>query len=316
MASVRARRAARAAEQPRRSRRHAPPPPSIDGMPRLAQIKLSGGLGGDDVQVTGKSLAVGLTGVVLFVGIALAGATWLGSSLFDAREAFSRSADALAANVGFEIAEVHVDRMPEALPITDARKQEVRDLITPDGRHSILALDPQDVRERIEDLDWVASVRVRRLWPSTLKIEIERRREYAIWEVDGERTVIDINGAPLLTESPEDFPHLIRVVGVGAGPASPPVLDALEGLPELRDRIRQVVRVNNRRWDVELRSGAVIALPDEGAPEALRRLEELQADYALLDRPVDSFDMRAPGRLAVRIHPELEGGSHALLGGV
>jgi cell division protein FtsQ len=315
MASVRARRAARAAEPPRRGRGSAPPPPSFDGMPRLAQIKLSGGLG-DEVQVTGKSLAVGLTGVVLFVGIALAGATWLGSSLFDAREAFSRSADSLAANVGFEIAELQIERMPDALPITDARKQEVRDLVTPDGRHSILALDPQDVKTQIEALDWVASVRVRRLWPSTLKIEIERRREYAVWDQDGERAVIDINGEPLVAARAEDFPHLIRIAGAGAGPASPPVLDALEGLPALRSRIAQVVRVNNRRWDVELRSGAVIALPDEGAPEALRRLEALHAQYALLDRPVDSFDMRAPGRLAVRIHPELAGGPHALLGGV
>ncbi len=316
MASVRARRAARAAEPPRRGRRPAAPPPSFDGMPRLARIKLSGGLSSDDVPVNSKSLALGLTGVVIFIGIAVAGATWLGSSLFDAREAFARSADAVAANVGFEIAEVEVDRMPHALPISDARKQEVRTLIRGGDSRSILAADPQEVRARIENLDWVAQARVRRLWPSTLRIEVERRQEYAVWENEGRRSVIDVNGEALAAADANDFPDLVRVVGAGAGPAAPPLLDALEGLPEVRERTAQLVRVNDRRWSLELVSGLEIALPDEGAAEALVRLEHLQKRYALLDRPIAALDMRAPGRLAVRIHPELAGGPRALLGGV
>ena len=46
---------------------------------------------------------------------------------------------------------------------------------------------------------------------------------------------------------------------------------------------------------------------------ALAQLQRLQQNYALLDRPLTRLDMRAPGRLAVRIHPALEGGP--LLGG-
>lgn len=315
MAALRARRGARGSEPQRRGRGRKAIPVVSDPMPRLAQIKLSGGLGGDDVNVSAKSLVLALTGVVIFIGAGIAGAAWLGSSLFDAGEAMARSADSAAASIGFEIGEVEIAQLPDTPEITDARKAEVRALVAPEGRRSILSLDPEDVRARIESLDWVATARVRRLWPSTVLIEVARRQEYALWEEDNQLTVIDVNGERLLAERAADHPDLPHVVGPGAGPAAEPLLIALEGLPEVRARLRELVRVGDRRWNVELTGGTTIALPEEGAPEALARLESLQAEYALLDRPLAQLDMRAPGRLAVRVHPALEGGLRPLMGG-
>jgi cell division protein FtsQ len=304
-------------EPPPRGRRRkaAPVVPAYESMPRIARIKLSGGLTGDDVTVSGKSLALALAGAVFFLGAGIAGAAWLGSSLFDASEAFARSADGVVASAGFEVNAIEIASMPNAPSLTDARKAEVRNLIVPEGRHSLLALDPAEVQARVESLDWVAGVRVRRLWPSTLVVEVERRQSYARWRENGQVTVIDANGERLLTERAADHPELPLVVGAGAGPAAQPLLIALEELPQVRERLKALVRVGDRRWNVELQNGALIALPEEGAVEALARLETLQAEYALLDRPLAQLDMRAPGRLAVRVHPELAGGMRPLLGG-
>ena len=302
MAAVRARR-------PGSRSRKAAPAPTYEGMPRLARIKLSGGLRGDDVQVTGRSLAVGMSSVLLFFGAAVAGAAWLGSSLFDAREAFARAADSTAAHVGFEIAEVRV------AGVAGARAEEVRAIAAPEGRRSVLALDPADVKTRVESLDWVQSARVRRLWPSTLLVEVERRRAYARWRENGQMAVIDVNGERLLAERAVDHPELPLIEGRGAGPAAEPLLIALEDLPALRARLARFVRVGDRRWNLELNSGATVALPEEGAEEAMQRLETLQTQHAILDRRVAVLDMRAPGRLAVRVHPQLAGGPRGLLGG-
>jgi cell division protein FtsQ len=284
-------------------------------MPRLARIKLSGGLTTEDVQVSSKSLVLALLGAVLFAGAGVAGAAWLGSSLFDVREAFARTADATAANVGFAIADIEVEAMPQAPAITPARAAEVRALIVPEDRRSILSLDPDAVKARVESLDWVADARVRRLWPSTLRVEVRRRQEYALWQEDGQVSVIDVNGERLLAERAADHPDLPLVIGPGAGPAAEPLLIALESLPQVRERLQALVRVGDRRWNVELISGATVALPEEDATEALERLEALQAEYALLDRPLARVDMRAPNRIAIRVHPELEGGRRPQLGG-
>jgi cell division protein FtsQ len=286
-----------------------------ESLPRIARIRLSGGLQSEDVPVTQKSLVMAMASAVLFLGAGIAGAAWLGSSLFDVGEAFSRSADGLAANAGFEIGDVEVAAMEGALEITPQRAAEVRALIVPEGRHSVLALDPQEVQSRVQSLDWVASARVRRLWPSTIVVEVERRQEYALWQEDGEVSVIDVNGERLLAERPADHPDLPLVVGAGAGPAAEPLLIALEGLPQVRERLQSMTRVNNRRWDIELMSGAIVALPEHGAADALARLERLQTQHALLDRPLTQIDMRVPHRMAVRVHPTLAGGPRMLLGG-
>lgn len=319
MAAVRARRGGRGQEPQRGGKRRQPQrssgPSPHESMPRIARIKLSGGLQSDDVQVTPRSLVMALTGAVLFIGAGIAGAAWLGSSLFDAREAFARGADGVAASAGFEIGEIEVAAIEGGLAITPQRAAEVRALIVPAGRHSVLSLDPQDVQARVLSLDWVASARVRRLWPSTMVVEVERRQEYAIWQEDGEVSVIDVNGERLLAERAADHPDLPLVIGAGAGPAAEPLLLALEDLPQVRERLHAMTRVNDRRWDIELMSGAVVALPERGAADALARLERLQTEHALLDRPLSHIDLRVPHRMAVRVHPTLAGGPRMLLGG-
>ncbi|MBY0567588.1 MAG: cell division protein FtsQ/DivIB [Hyphomonadaceae bacterium] len=319
MAAVRARRGGRGQEPQRGGKRRQPQrssgPSPYESMPRIARIKLSGGLQSDDVQVTPRSLVMALTGAVLFIGAGIAGAAWLGSSLFDAREAFARGADGVAASAGFEIGDIEVAAIEGGLAITPQRAAEVRALIVPEGRQSVLSLDPQDVQARVQSLDWVASARVRRLWPSTMVVEVERRQEYAIWQEDGEVSVIDVNGERLLAERAADHPDLPLVIGAGAGPAAEPLLLALEDLPQVRERLHAMTRVNDRRWDIELMSGAVVALPERGAADALARLERLQTEHALLDRPLSHIDLRVPHRMAVRVHPTLAGGPRMLLGG-
>lgn len=320
MAAVRARRGRGQEPQRGGKRRRSQPaygssPSPHEAMPRIARIKLSGGLQSDDVQVTPRSLVMALTGAVLFIGAGIAGAAWLGSSLFDAREAFARGADGVAASAGFEIGDIEVAAIEGGLTITPQRAAEVRALIVPDGRQSVLSLDPQEVQARVQSLDWVASARVRRLWPSTMVVEVERRQEYAIWQEDGEVSVIDVNGERLLAERAADHPDLPLVIGAGAGPAAEPLLVALEDLPQVRERLHSMTRVSDRRWNIELMSGAVVALPERGAADALARLERLQTQHALLDRPLSYIDLRVPHRMAVRVHPTLAGGPRMLLGG-
>ncbi len=289
-------------EQPPRRRRKATPPPPSGPMPRLAMIKLGGGFDGDDMKVTGKSLLLALAGFVMFGGAAVAGATWLGSSLFDVREAVAMGADGAASSVGFRI-----DRI-EIRGVSGARAQEIRAQIVPEGRRSILSLDPKDVRARVESLDWVETASVRRLWPSTLVVSVERRQAYARWQENGAVSVIDSNGERLLAERAVDHGELPLIVGRGAGPAAEPLLVALEDLPAVRARLKALVRVGDRRWNVELNSGTRIALPEEQPAVTLVRLETLQRQYQLLDRPVAELDFRAPGRLAVRLRAQLAGG--------
>jgi cell division protein FtsQ len=70
--------------------------------------------------------------------------------------------------------------------------------------------------------------------------------------------------------------------------------------PELMSRVVAAVRVGERRWNLRLNTGTDVLLPEAQDEAALNKLMDLQASIALLDRPLQSVDLRLPDRLVVR----------------
>jgi cell division protein FtsQ len=234
-----------------------------------------------------------LAGGLLFTGVAIAFATFLGAQLYDVRESTAATLDAVATAAGMR---VHTIEVPE---LEQARQTEIRDVALPQGRHSMLAADPRAVKDRVESLDWVARAEVQRLWPSTLRIEVVRRRAMALWQENGVTMVVDAAGERVHDAGGYQAAHLPLLVGRGAGPAAEPLLTALENLPAVRSRLEALVRVGDRRFDARLQGGVTVMLPAEGAVRALTELEALQRDHRLLDRAVSRIDLRLPNLVAV-----------------
>lgn len=279
-------------KRPSGKRRNAAPPPPPRKISRLARIKLDGGAQWEAMarQRRERKPGVTLAGALLIGGAAIAGASWIGGSLFDAREAMYAGADGIATAAGMKAT-------VEVRGVEGQRKAEVQAIALPHGRVSIMAASPDRVKTNVESLDWVDHATVARLWPSTIRITVTRRDAFALWQEKGETTVIDAAGERVHGARPEDFTRLPRVVGAGAGPAAEPVLVALEELPAVRQRLVAFVRVGARRWNVNLRNGMVVMLPEQGAVGALQRLERLQQQYRVMDRPYARLDMRQSDRL-------------------
>ncbi len=282
-----------------RARRPAPPAPPPKGPrppfrgPRLAAMKA----GGRDLARSLNSLpdsrgiGVAAASALLMLGAAVAGAAWIGGSLFDMREAIGGASDAAAARMGLKVLSVEVDG------VTGAREAEVKAAALPAGRFSMLSADPSDVKARLEGLHWVRAATVRRLWPSTLHVKVDRREAYALWQRGGVATVVDAHGRPAPDAQLADYAHLPILVGADALGASEPILVALEEAPAVRERAYALVRVGGRRWDIEMRSGTRILLPELRADRALERLEGLHKLHGLLDRQLERLDMRNTGEL-------------------
>ena len=82
------------------------------------------------------------------------------------------------------------------------------------------------------------------------------------------------------------------------------MLDDLTAVPTIKSMVAAIVRVGERRWNLQLKNGITVMLPEGHEPVALTRLAELQSGQSLLDRPLISVDMRLPDRLAVRAKPQ------------
>jgi cell division protein FtsQ len=161
-------------------------------------------------------------------------------------------------------------------------------------------------RARIESLAWVQHATVERRLPGTIVVALEERRPFAIWQHEGKFKLIDRTGEIVTDQDASLFKNLPLVVGVGAPKTAAVLLDALRDRPAIASRVAAAVRVGERRWNLHLNSGCDVLLPEGHEIEALDRLIQLEQQHALLDRPLQTVDMRLPDRLVVHPQPSTD----------
>nr|WP_297692919.1 cell division protein FtsQ/DivIB [Phenylobacterium sp.] len=164
----------------------------------------------------------------------------------------------------------------------------------------LLGLDLDRLKQKVETVGWVKQARVVRLLPDTLVISVVQRRQLAVWQHDGKTLVIDDHGQPILEADPASFASLPLVVGYGAAQAAPQILPMLAQRPRLMARVDALVRVDDRRWDLRLKDGALIQLPAVGQEDALMQLEQLEDRSRVLELGFERIDLRNPDLVAVR----------------
>ena len=197
----------------------------------------------------------------------------------------------------------------------------------------LLGFSVEAARRRIDRLAFVEHCTVERRLPGTVLVQITERRPFAVWQNRGRFVLIDHDGNVVVTpglggpslggpslvgpglnrrstdtegmsrKDAEAFAELPLVVGAGAPGRASALIDALAAEPVVRRQVAAGVRIGQRRWNLTLRSGADVLLPEGAEPQALHRLAQLEGDMHLLERPLIDIDMRLPDRLVVRPRP-------------
>lgn len=168
----------------------------------------------------------------------------------------------------------------------------------------ILAVDLENVRQKIEGLGWVAEAQVERQLPDTIHITIVERAPFARWQIDGRVVLIDRTGHILQRGDPDSHRNLRRVVGAGAATHAAALFALIDSEPVLAQRFANAIRVRDRRWDVEFDNGVVAQLPEDDPATAWKRLADLERGKRILARDLTTLDLRQMDRLVVRLTPE------------
>jgi cell division protein FtsQ len=167
----------------------------------------------------------------------------------------------------------------------------------------MLAVSPEAIRARLEALPWIAQASVQRRFPGHVHLVITERTPFAIWQHRGRFALIDRQGRVIVRDAVERFAHLPLVVGEGAAGEAATLLGVLAMYPEVQQRVTAAVRVNQRRWNLRLASGADVLLPEGHEAAALERLLALHQEVQVLDRQLIAVDLRLPDRMVLRPAP-------------
>jgi len=209
--------------------------------------------------------------------------------------ALSDARNAIANSAGFRITAVAINGRRQL------NQDEVLAIGGVTGRSSLLFLDAAVVRDRLKANAWIADATVQKFYPGELRIDIVERTAFALWQQDGRLSVIAEDGAVLEPYVSPRFMSLPLVVGKGAETQARDFLALLARYPQVRSATRAAVFVGERRWNLRLKDGLDIRLPEHEVGNALASLSKLDKEERLFSRDIVAVDMRLPDRLTVQL---------------
>src|ERR1700730_17554880 len=218
-----------------------------------------------------------------------------GGHLEQLTSALSDTRNAIANSAGFRITAVAIN----------GRKQLTQDEVLAiggvNGRSSLLFLDAALVRDKLKTNPWIGEATVLKFYPGQLQIDIVERSAFVLWQQGGRLSVISDDGAVLEPYMSRRFLSLPLVVGKGAETRARDCLALLARYPQVRAATKAAIFVGVRRWNLRLKDGLDIRLPENDVGNALAALSKLDKEDRLFSRDIVAVDMRLPDRLTVQL---------------
>ena len=173
---------------------------------------------------------------------------------------------------------------------------------------SSFRIDLEALRATIAQIDAVASAELRIRKGGVLQVTVTERVPAVLWRRGTALEMLDAGGhrvATLLDRSAR--PDLPVIAGEGAETNVAEALAVLKAAQPIQARVRGLVRMGERRWDVVLDRDQRILLPEADAVAAIQRVIALDQAEDMLGRDLTVVDMRNENRPTVRLAEPGEG---------
>lgn len=202
-----------------------------------------------------------------------------------------------------------VERRPE-FQVQLIRLQDVPDDLAAQVRQaagiklpvSSFYLDLDAVKTRIEDIDAVRQASLFLRAGGVLEVVIEQRIPVVIWRGAKQLEKLDAEGKRVgYVSHRSDSPDLPLLAGQGVGPHIGEALEILEAAAPIAGRVRGLVRVGERRWDIVLDRDQRVMLPETDAVRTVEHVMAMQMEQDVLSRDISVMDMRDTRRPILRL---------------
>lgn len=170
--------------------------------------------------------------------------------------------------------------------------ERIRQVAAVPRLHPLATVDLAQVEAKVRGIRQVASAKVDRMWPGTLRIEVVEREPVAQLPAGGKVAVIDGTGVVIeVRDVPPPMLPVLKVARPAAGdPATAAALRVIRDLPaRLAGRVRQVSATTAEDVTLTLSDGRTIVWGGVDRPRAKGRILE-----SLLERRAEVYDVSSP----------------------
>ena len=182
---------------------------------------------------------------------------------------------------------------------------KINSIINFDFPTSSFDVDVENVKKLVEEINAVEFANVRITSDGLLEIFVKERRPVIVHKSKKNYFLLDKNGVQvdqiLFREDRNDLP---LIVGEGVEKKVEEALQILIEIDFLIDRVRALVRVGNRRWNIFLNNDQFILLPEKNPIDALKKVESLDMNYDIFQRNIKGIDLRNQNFPILRLDKE------------
>jgi cell division protein FtsQ len=195
--------------------------------------------------------------------------------------------------------------MLDALSIegaSDSLNTEIRQILGLDFPISYFDLNLANLRERVLSLPPVEIAETHILGGGILHIKVDEKTPALLLKKEMGFTVLNAHGDYIRSVSSRKyFSNLPVITGVGAENAASQATSILKVIDKKLSKVRGMVFVGQRRWNIIMTSGQIIMLPENNPEQAMQKILILDKAEQILSRQIAVFDFRLPSRITLRI---------------
>jgi len=195
--------------------------------------------------------------------------------------------------------------------LTFVTEQQIKNAIGAEVSTSLISVNLDRIKQKLEDLPWIRAAEIRRQWPDALSITVEEEIAIARW---GSKQLLNQQGQVFQPENIEEMQQLPLLSGPDHSEAK--VMRQYQEFNQLLYplgvRIRDLTLNNSGSYELTLTNGVWVKLGRQDVLERLRRLVVfLQSEYGKEMQQIVAIDLRYRNGLAVARRSVINGKTEA-----
>jgi cell division protein FtsQ len=235
-----------------------------------------------------KFTTFGTLGVLFFLGW-----FWYSGLLTQTKNSFVKKYETTQIKAGLQVKKIIIKgrknvSQKDILEALEVKMGDPFSRFDKDMAHSNLSHHP-----------WIKTIQILQQWPDTIHVLVQERVPLALWQYHKKIVLIDKTGERL-TSQIKPFLHFPLVLGRNAPRAAPRLFQTLKKYPQIQKVVITATWVGNRRWDLKLKNGRTLMLPEDRYDQSLRTLDGLQKKLKIFDKAKKVIDMRLRKKMVMR----------------
>ena len=181
---------------------------------------------------------------------------------------------------------------------------EIRSVMNLDLPISSYDFDLENIKSKVQLMNIVETANLF-IADNIIHVEILERKPSIIWQNNDNLEILDANGISISSvNSRQKHLNLPLIAGQGANKHVKEALFIYHHNLIFSEQLIGLVRVGNRRWNMDLINDRRVMLPSEGVNKALKKMIELNFVYEFSSKNFNVLDFRNINRVIIRKNNE------------